>query len=123
MDRGKWDHTARPFSLPKGLRLLLADVDAGTDTPSFVGKVLNWRKENEVVADELWGHLGKANDSLGDLLQSLAGLQGEEGYEAVLRDAARVPVSKVSLGLLRLVVHACARVYVSLPFIGRIWSG
>lgn len=42
---GKWDHEQTAFRLPRGLRLMLADVDAGTDTPSFVGKVLAWRKE------------------------------------------------------------------------------
>lgn len=42
---GQWDHEQRPFRLPRGLRLMLADVDAGTDTPGFVGKVLAWRKE------------------------------------------------------------------------------
>jgi len=25
---------------------MLADVDAGSDTPSLVGKVLKWRREN-----------------------------------------------------------------------------
>lgn len=43
---GKWDQEARPLRLPRGLRLMLADVDAGTDTPSFVGRVLAWRKAN-----------------------------------------------------------------------------
>ena len=32
--------------LPPQTRLMLADVDAGSDTPSLVGKVLKWRKEN-----------------------------------------------------------------------------
>lgn len=27
---------------------MLADVDAGSDTPSLVGKVLQWRKDNSV---------------------------------------------------------------------------
>jgi phosphomevalonate kinase len=27
-------------------RLMLADVDAGSDTPSLVSKVLKWRKED-----------------------------------------------------------------------------
>lgn len=40
-----WDTEQRPFRLPRGLRMMLADVDAGTDTPSFVGKVLAWRKD------------------------------------------------------------------------------
>lgn len=41
---GKWDYRVEPFALPPGTRLMLADVDAGSDTPSLVGKVLAWRK-------------------------------------------------------------------------------
>lgn len=41
---GVWDYRTEPFSLPPGTRLMLADVDAGSDTPSLVGKVLAWRK-------------------------------------------------------------------------------
>lgn len=33
-----------PFALPPGLKLLLADVDTGSNTPSMVGKVLAWKK-------------------------------------------------------------------------------
>lgn len=40
-----WNHEVQPFSLPPGMRLMLADVDAGSDTPSLVGKVLQWRKD------------------------------------------------------------------------------
>ena len=40
----RWNEKVRPFALPRGLRVLLADVDAGSDTPSLVGKVLKWRK-------------------------------------------------------------------------------
>lgn len=38
------DHKVLPFKLPPLTRLMLADVDAGSDTPSLVGKVLKWRK-------------------------------------------------------------------------------
>ena len=41
-----WSYRALPFQLPPHVRLMLADVDAGSDTPSLVGKVLKWRKEN-----------------------------------------------------------------------------
>ena len=37
------DHRVEPFQLPPLTRLMLADVDAGSDTPSLVGKVLKWR--------------------------------------------------------------------------------
>lgn len=33
-----------PFGLPPGVILILADVDAGSNTPSMVGKVLAWKK-------------------------------------------------------------------------------
>ena len=41
-----WDYRVAPFKLPPQTRLMLADVDAGSDTPSLVGKVLKWRKDN-----------------------------------------------------------------------------
>ncbi|EMD37919.1 hypothetical protein CERSUDRAFT_50219 [Gelatoporia subvermispora B] len=41
-----WNYRVEPFKLPPLTRLMLADVDAGTDTPSFVGKVLKWRKDD-----------------------------------------------------------------------------
>ena len=40
----EWDEKVKPFQLPPGTRLMLADVDAGSDTPSLVGKVLKWHK-------------------------------------------------------------------------------
>lgn len=47
-----WDHNVEPFRLPPLTRLMLADVDAGSDTPSLVGKVLQWRKENTVEGED-----------------------------------------------------------------------
>lgn len=43
-----WNYSVEPFKLPPLTRIMLADVDAGSDTPSLVGKVLKWRKENSV---------------------------------------------------------------------------
>ena len=42
----RWDNQVTKFSLPPEFTLILADVDAGSHTPSMVGKVLKWRKEN-----------------------------------------------------------------------------
>ena len=41
-----WNYRIAPFQLPPHTRLMLADVDAGSDTPSLVGKVLKWRQEH-----------------------------------------------------------------------------
>ncbi|KAI0081220.1 Phosphomevalonate kinase [Panus rudis PR-1116 ss-1] len=65
-----WNYKAEPFQLPPFVRLMLADVDAGSDTPSLVGKVLKWRQDNVVEAKELWNAINKVNQSLSrDLLQ------------------------------------------------------
>jgi phosphomevalonate kinase len=42
----RWDNQVTKFSFPPEFTLILADVDAGSHTPSMVGKVLKWRKEN-----------------------------------------------------------------------------
>lgn len=36
----------KEFNLPPHLRLILADVSMGSDTPSLVSKVLKWRSSN-----------------------------------------------------------------------------
>ncbi|WWC64941.1 phosphomevalonate kinase [Kwoniella dejecticola CBS 10117] len=84
LDPSKWDQRNSSFRLPRGLRLILADVDAGTDTPSFVGKVLKWRKENPEVSDELWRGLDTANMQLERLLSELAGKEGERDYSGTI---------------------------------------
>jgi phosphomevalonate kinase len=38
-----WNFTATPWSLPRGLRLCLADVEGGSATPDMVRRVLAWR--------------------------------------------------------------------------------
>lgn len=45
-----WTQAVQPFSLPPYVRLLLADVDAGSDTPSLVGQVLKWRSEQPILS-------------------------------------------------------------------------
>jgi phosphomevalonate kinase len=40
----RWNSVVDTFRLPPGLTLLMADVNAGSHTPSMVSKVLAWRK-------------------------------------------------------------------------------
>ncbi len=51
---------------------MLADVDAGSDTPSLVGKVLKWRKENSAEAKTLWDALDALNQKLSRTLLRLS---------------------------------------------------
>ena len=96
-----WNYTAEPFQLPPLTRLMLADVDAGSNTPSLVGKVLDWRKKNSkqgrclhsglcvsllmgeirrtiYIAHELWTELDGLNRSLARTLLHLSDLHAQD---------------------------------------------
>ncbi|KAJ1304500.1 hypothetical protein OPQ81_005645 [Rhizoctonia solani] len=76
-----WNHVVLPFKLPPLTRIMLADVDSGSDTPSMVGKVLKWRKEEPTVADQLWEGLDKCNRGLGDIVNRLSQKYEEDPTE------------------------------------------
>jgi len=96
LDPSKWDQSISPFRLPKGLRLVLADVDAGTNTPSFIRGILKWREEKPEESNEIWGKLFKANTRLVKALEHLRDMEGEEEYGEVLEAAAGLPIEQVS---------------------------
>jgi hypothetical protein len=122
LDPKKWDQSISPFRLPKGLRLVLADVDAGTNTPSFIRGILKWREEKPEESNEIWGKLFKANTRLVKALEHLRGLEGEEEYSEVLEAAAGLPIEQVrsfplfsSLGLPLFFQKSTARIELYYP--------
>ncbi|TFK75434.1 phosphomevalonate kinase [Pluteus cervinus] len=82
-----WDYKVEPFKLPPLTRIMLADVNAGSDTPSLVGKVLSWRKANKETSDKLWETLHQHNRSLATNLQLLTRLseQDPENYASAVK--------------------------------------
>ncbi|KAF9648569.1 Phosphomevalonate kinase [Thelephora ganbajun] len=67
-----WTQKVSPLRLPPHVRLLLADVAVGSDTPSLVGNVLKWRQANPEVANDLWTSLDEENQEFGRTLKSLS---------------------------------------------------
>ena len=61
-------------SVPKGLKLLMCDVDCGSETVGMVKNVLKWRKDNPEDAALLWAALQKGNEDLAGELRRLAQL-------------------------------------------------
>ncbi|KAK9898615.1 Phosphomevalonate kinase [Cystobasidium minutum MCA 4210] len=59
-----------PFSLPPMLTMLLADVYAGSNTPSMVKNVLKW-KASDNDSDVLWSQVRDANLHLGEVFNRL----------------------------------------------------
>ncbi|GJJ06064.1 hypothetical protein Clacol_000252 [Clathrus columnatus] len=86
----EWNHEIRPFCLPHGLRLMLADVDAGSDTPSLVGKVLKWRQDKPEDADRLWTALSDRNEHLATSLTDLTNVRSKnvQNYDSTLSQLA-----------------------------------
>ncbi|KAG0000475.1 phosphomevalonate kinase [Entomortierella chlamydospora] len=94
-----WDNVVVPFKLAPRLHLMLADIDAGSHTPTLVSNVLRWRKNKPEEANALWTRLGAANDKVVELLKRLDQLsKGDESttkeyYDAIQR-ASAIPASE-----------------------------
>ncbi|KAI5480837.1 phosphomevalonate kinase [Pseudohyphozyma bogoriensis] len=67
-----------PFALPPGTTLILADVDAGSNTPSMVGKVLAWKKKDPERAEQLWNELKESNSALAEVFGNIARLASKD---------------------------------------------
>ncbi|KAJ5091941.1 Phosphomevalonate kinase eukaryotic [Penicillium alfredii] len=69
-----WDTECVDFGmqLPRGMQMVLCDVECGSQTPSMVKKVLEWRNANRKDADLLWGKLQNNNERLRQELKRLA---------------------------------------------------
>lgn len=59
------------FKPPRGIQMVLCDVDCGSQTPGMVKKVLEWRNQNRQEADMIWNELQENNDKLRLELQRL----------------------------------------------------
>ncbi|EPQ28965.1 uncharacterized protein PFL1_03255 [Pseudozyma flocculosa PF-1] len=75
-----------PLSLPPGFDMVLADVDAGSNTPSLVSKVLAWRAAKPAWAGQLYAVLASSNASLADHFLNLRLMHDAdpEVYDGVL---------------------------------------
>ncbi|GAA5961348.1 hypothetical protein JCM3765_004382 [Sporobolomyces pararoseus] len=85
------------FSLPPHLTLLLADVDAGSNTPSMVGKVLAWKKSQPEESERVWNELSRANEVLREVFDELRKESeegGGEGYRNLIGELSRIKASE-----------------------------
>ena len=86
---GVWDQEQLPFSLPLGLNLILADVDAGywfdlgSNTPMLVSKVLEWRRNDPHACEALWKNIDAANTCITRCLNELSLASNHPDYQRV----------------------------------------
>ncbi|PWY94080.1 Phosphomevalonate kinase [Aspergillus sclerotioniger CBS 115572] len=76
-----WDTECLDFGmkLPRGMQMVLCDVECGSQTPSMVRKVLEWRKQDPQDAGRLWQALQSNNERLCLELKQLAQNPDKEG--------------------------------------------
>ncbi|PGH26877.1 phosphomevalonate kinase [Polytolypa hystricis UAMH7299] len=69
-----WDTECIDFGtkLPRGMQMVLLDVDCGSETPGMVKKVLEWRANNAQDAEMIWTGLQRNNERLRLELKRLA---------------------------------------------------
>lgn len=91
----EWQFGHEPCSLPGNIRLLMGDVNGGSETPKLVSKVLAWRKSDPNSAD-VYAELDLANESLISALKSLQN-GASESLEPV-----REALTRIRLGLQKL---------------------
>jgi phosphomevalonate kinase len=91
-----WDYQTVPIQLPPLVRLVLADVSAGSNTPSLVSKVLKWHRENAEEADTLWAAIDTSNQALATHLRHLSDLyeQRSELYASAVKRMSSTPSSE-----------------------------
>ena len=71
--------------VPRGLRLVMCDVDCGSQTVGMVKNVLSWRKSHPEESTLLWETLQRGNEDLAAQLQQLASTSAStpEDYENI----------------------------------------
>ena len=84
----KWDVDIDKQSakvVPRGLRLVMCDVDCGSETVGMVKKVLSWRKSYPEESTLLWETLQRGNEDLAAQLQQLSSTSAStpEDYENI----------------------------------------
>jgi phosphomevalonate kinase len=85
----KWDTEIQKegVTIPKGMALVMCDVDCGSQTVGMVKRVLEWRKSDPSGSKKLLDELQTCNENLGRLLTSGSSSEKEfEGaFEAIRR--------------------------------------
>lgn len=93
----KWDTEIAPNSvtIPGGFKLIMCDVDCGSETVGMVKKVLAWRSANPEVSKALWDELQVRNERLAKCLSSPDNLGETTKAFAAIREKIR-EMSKLS---------------------------
>ncbi|KAI9302541.1 hypothetical protein BJ944DRAFT_242258, partial [Cunninghamella echinulata] len=91
-----WDNKVSTVALPPQFQMILADIDAGSHTPTLVSQVLKWRKEQPEEANQLWDELDYYNSRVEQHFRdlTLAAETDDIGYKNAIAEVVDLPVSQ-----------------------------
>ena len=95
VDGQEWDTEIQKAKvrMPPGIRLVMCDVDCGSQTPGMVKQVLAWRKQEPDEANMLWTQLHRKNEALAAELTRLAESDGPAvSYQTLKQRVADIRV-------------------------------
>lgn len=96
-----WSFTHTHCSLPKGIKLVMGDVSAGSETPKLVSKVLAWKQLDPESA--IWyEHLNQGNKAFVRSLEQLHNLsETNRDYDTLLADPATLELLRRAIAQIR----------------------
>ncbi|SMN22092.1 similar to Saccharomyces cerevisiae YMR220W ERG8 Phosphomevalonate kinase [Maudiozyma saulgeensis] len=71
VDKCDWKMTASPTNLPKGFKLIMGDVNTGSETVKLVQKVNKWYADNEPQSLDIFNCINENNMKIIQLCQKL----------------------------------------------------
>lgn len=96
-----WSFTHTHCALPRGIKLLMGDVKAGSETPKLVSKVLAW-KESDPQSAIWYEHLNQGNKAFVKALEQLHTLsETNRDYDSLLADPATLELLRRAIAQIR----------------------
>ncbi|CAZ84022.1 unnamed protein product [Tuber melanosporum] len=94
-----WDVGIEKTKIPKGVRVVMGDVDCGSSTPGMVKRVLAWRESEKEAAGEQWDELERVNRGLIDLLGQLSESSHDDVRKQILDIRKNIRAMGVAAGV------------------------
>eukprot|EP01062_Namystynia_karyoxenos_P034313 TRINITY_DN25169_c0_g1_i1.p1 TRINITY_DN25169_c0_g1~~TRINITY_DN25169_c0_g1_i1.p1 ORF type:complete len:521 (+),score=127.43 TRINITY_DN25169_c0_g1_i1:79-1641(+) len=90
-----WDHSMEPMQMPRGIKLLLGDVNKGSCTPGMVGSYKKWKDGAGAEGSAFLERMAGANEAVVGAVRALhaAARCDPAEYDAALGRAAELPAS------------------------------
>lgn len=95
----EWLQTTPFNGLPKGIKLILADIhEGGSGTPGMVAKVTQWRNTQKGVENNLWDRLGAANVQYVEHLKTMVAASSGEQWDSAVATLSKLPATQWDKG-------------------------